>query len=82
MTDNRIGRAITNSLQPYWNNHPNQRDFFHGLYHQFMADCWKEAGNYEEAEKDLKRRDDHWLRHENQRQYENRTGRRHSNSPK
>ncbi len=79
MSDDPIFRKLTNDLEPYWENHPNQRDFFHGLYHFFAAGGWKEAGDSEQAHKDIERCLDHWVRHENQKQYKERTGR--SKSP-
>ena len=80
MSNDPIGRAITNMLEPYWQNHPNQRDFVHGVYHDVRGKMWDLVGDHEKAEKDYERRDDHWVRHENQEQYYNRTGRRRSKS--
>ena len=31
MSNDPFGRAITNFLNPYWENHPNQRDAVHGF---------------------------------------------------
>ena len=75
-------RSLTKKLDPYWKNHPNQRDFWHGLYHHIQGEAWRENGYYEEAREDFKRRDDHWIRHENLRQYQERTGRSRSKSPR
>ena len=33
MSNSPRGRNITNKLQPYWKDHPGQRDFVHGSYH-------------------------------------------------
>ena len=52
----------------------------HGLYHQIAGDFWTLLGQKDKAEKDYKRRDDHWVRHENQQSYKQRTGRSRSNS--
>lgn len=78
MTNIPFLRKISEDLNPHWENHPSQRDFVHGLFHHFMGEVWKEMGCDEEAEKDYKRRDDHWIRHENLREYQKRTGRKKS----
>ena len=33
MSNSPRGRAITNYLDPYWKDHPFQRDIVHGTYH-------------------------------------------------
>ena len=33
MSNSPRGRKITSNLQPYWKNHPLQRDIVHGSYH-------------------------------------------------
>ena len=33
MSNSPRGRRITNNLQPYWKDHPWQRDMVHGGYH-------------------------------------------------
>ena len=80
MSNDPIGRAITRALDSYWEKHPNQRDFVHGLYHCIMAASWEDIGNHELAQKDVERCLDHWVRHENQKQYKERTGRSRSKS--
>ncbi len=80
MSNDPIGRAITTALDPYWQNHPNQRDAIHGLYHNIAGNFWNAVGQKEKAEKDFKRRDDHWVRHENRENYRKRTGRSRSKS--
>jgi len=80
MSNDPLGRYITKSLDPYWEKHPNQRDFWHGLYHCIMGGLYAEAGEYERSHKDVERCLDHWVRHENQKQYKERTGRSRSKS--
>ena len=80
MSNDPVGRAITKALDPYWENHPNQRDAVHGLYHQIAGDFWNFLGEQDKAQRDYERRDDHWVRHENQRKYKERTGRSRSGS--
>ena len=65
MSNDPFGRAITNFLNPYWENHPNQRDAVHGFYHNAAGHFWNFMGDSEKANADFKRRDDHWIRHEN-----------------
>ena len=33
MSNSTRGRRLTNYLQPYWKDHPAQRDIVHGIYH-------------------------------------------------
>ena len=80
MSNDPIGRAITNALKPYWEKHPNQRDAVHGLYHHIAGSIRNTLGQKDKAKKDFKRSDDHWIRHENQNQYKKRTGRSRSKS--
>ena len=56
MSNDPIGRAITNALNPYW--HPNQRDAIHGLYHHLAGGFWDFLGQKNKADDDYKRRDD------------------------
>ena len=41
MSNDPIGRAITDKLRGYWKNHPGQRDFVHGTYHQGANLFWQ-----------------------------------------
>ena len=43
MSNDRLGRFITNSLNGYWKNHPGQRDYVHGSYHQMANYFWQGA---------------------------------------
>ena len=52
MSNDPIGRAITKALDPYWEDHPDQRDAVHGLYHQIDGDFWSLLGEDEKAQKD------------------------------
>ena len=79
MSNDPFGRSITNALNGYWKNHPGQRDFVHGTYHQGASIFWQGMGHvnklannnrgasacFNRAAQDAKRRDDHWIRGEN-----------------
>ena len=43
MTDDPLGRCISRSLNGYWKNHPGQRDYVHGTYHQTANLFWQGA---------------------------------------
>ena len=40
MSNDPFFRGITNKLQPYWKNHPIQRDMAHGGYHAIRGVGW------------------------------------------
>ena len=79
MSNDPVGRKITTKLNPYWKNHPGQRDAVHGTYHLGAAGA--QVGAYSAlplplkvavgqklikgAKKDLKRCHDHWVKGEN-----------------
>ena len=44
MSNDPFGRALTNRLNGYWVNHPGQRDFVHGTYHQGANLFWQGMG--------------------------------------
>ena len=75
MSNDVIGRFITNLLAPYWKDHPGQRDAVHGLYHYGAEKMWdfgsmlfQAAGDidmarecYSRAEDDRRRCYMHWF---------------------
>ena len=70
MSNDPVGRAITNSLSGYWKDHPIQRDMVHGAYHAIRGVGWAVPGIFSEscrqkAAADFKRVDDHWFKGEN-----------------
>ena len=48
MSNDPIGRAITKALDPYWKDHPNQRDAVHGLYHNMAGNLWNALGQQDQ----------------------------------
>ena len=44
MSNDQIFRGVTTILDPYWEKHPNQRDFWHGLYHHIVGEGWRDMG--------------------------------------
>lgn len=65
MSNDPFGRAVTNLLDPYWKDHPIQRDLVHGGYHLIRGIIWALLWKKDKADADFQRTNDHWIRGEN-----------------